>query len=225
MKKHLSLSASGLKLIAISTMFIDHVGILFFPGDLLWRIVGRISFPIFALLVAEGFEKTSNVRNYLFRLLAFAAVSQIPYSLFLQTADVTSDKLNIFFTLSAGLLALLLLKKLPSLYAFLGIGFIAILAEYFSFSYGMYGVFTVLASSVLLRLRETGSLLLIVLHVLNTTVTFISGKLSLQIFATLSVPILMLYNKERGGEFNRLFFYGFYPVHLLILSLVWIFTR
>ena len=114
------------------TMAVDHIGILFFPGELLWRVVGRISFPIFALLIAEGFEKTSNVRNYFFRLLAFAAVSQIPYSLFLQTANITSNKLNIFFTLSAGLLSLMLLKRLPRVYAFLGIGSIAVLAEYFS---------------------------------------------------------------------------------------------
>ncbi|HBV01468.1 MAG TPA: hypothetical protein DEF00_03710 [Candidatus Taylorbacteria bacterium] len=225
MKKNLFISSTGLKLIAMLTMAVDHIGILFFPGELLWRVVGRISFPIFALLIAEGFEKTSNVRNYFFRLLAFAAVSQIPYSLFLQTANITSNKLNIFFTLSAGLLSLMLLKRLPRVYAFLGIGSIAVLAEYFSFSYGVYGVLTVLASSLFLRLRNAGSLLLSVLHILSTAGAFIFGNLSLQIYATLSVPILTLYNRERGRELHRLFLYGFYPIHLLILSLIWYLFR
>lgn len=206
-------------------MLIDHIGVLFFPGELLWRIVGRISFPLFALLIAEGFEKTSNVRNYLFRLLAFAAISQIPYSLFLETANATADKLNIFFTLSAGLLSLILPKKLPTGYALLGIGSIAVLAEYLSFSYGMYGVLTVLVSSLFLRLRKTGVSLLLVLHMLSTVGALMSGQFSLQVFAALSVPIFMLYNRERGREFSRFFFYGFYPIHLLILSIIWIVTR
>jgi hypothetical protein len=224
-KKKLFISSTGLKLVAVATMLIDHIGILFFPGELLWRVVGRISFPVFALLIAEGFEKTSNVRNYLFRLLAFAAVSQIPYRLFLQTADITSDKLNIFFTLSAGLVSLLLLKKLPWIYAFLGIGSIAVLAEYFSFSYGVYGVLTVLISSLFLRFRSAGIVVLSSLPPLRTIIEFIFGHISLQVYATLSVPIIMLYNRERGRELHRLFLYGFYPVHLLILSIVWYLFR
>ncbi len=202
-------------------MLIDHVGMLFFPEHLLFRVVGRISFPIFAFLIAEGFEKTSNVRRYLFRLLAFAAISQVPYSLFMQASGLSSIRLNIFFTLSAGLLALMVFKRLPVAYSIPSIVLLSIVAEFASFDYGIYGILTVLASSLFLRFRAIGFLVLLGLPLLRTTVEFLSGFLSIQIYATLSAPFLMLYNGERGRQLPRLFLYGFYPVHLLVLLLIW----
>ena len=52
-----------LKLFAASFMLIDHIGILFFPEIMIFRILGRISFPIFAFLVVEGFMHTRNIKN------------------------------------------------------------------------------------------------------------------------------------------------------------------
>lgn len=48
------LNGFHLKLIAICTMFIDHLGYTLFPGDLWLRCVGRVAFPIFCFLIAEG---------------------------------------------------------------------------------------------------------------------------------------------------------------------------
>jgi len=224
-KKRLSLSSTGLKIIAMLTMAIDHIGVLFFPGDLMWRVIGRISFPIFALLIAEGFERTGNVRNYLIRLLAFAAISQVPYRLFLQAANQPIEKLNIFFTLAAGLFSLLLLKKLIPVHAWLGVFGIAAAAQYLNFDYGAYGVFLVLVSALFLRTREVGIFLLFVLHTFQTVWVFLIGQLSIQIYAALSVPFVALYNRERGRELHRLLLYGFYPMHLLVLLLIWIFLN
>src|SRR3989344_3632203 len=103
--KKVSLSSNALKLIACATMLIDHVGALFFPGVLLWRLVGRLSFPLFAFLIAEGAEQSSDARKYLFRLLALAVVSELPYRLFIHATGFAGQRLNIFFTLSAGLVA------------------------------------------------------------------------------------------------------------------------
>ena len=47
-------SNNVLKIIACITMLIDHMGVLLFPKITILRIIGRIAFPIFAFLLAEG---------------------------------------------------------------------------------------------------------------------------------------------------------------------------
>lgn len=84
------MSVFVLKLIAIGTMFIDHLTyILALSGFLpyssvsyrIGRAVGRIAFIIFAYLLVNGFDKTSDRRKYLGRLIFYAAVSQVPFTL------------------------------------------------------------------------------------------------------------------------------------------------
>ena len=58
------LNGFHLKLIAICTMFIDHLGYTLFPGDLWLRCVGRVAFPIFCFLIAEGCVYTHDRRKY-----------------------------------------------------------------------------------------------------------------------------------------------------------------
>ena len=45
-----------LKLIACLTMIIDHIGVIFFPSMLIFRIIGRLSMPLFAYSLAKGFK-------------------------------------------------------------------------------------------------------------------------------------------------------------------------
>ena len=219
----ISFTSFHLKIIAILTMVTDHVGFLFFHDQLLWRIIGRISFAVFAFLIAEGFEKTSNVNKYFNRLISFAVISQIPYTLFRYAAEgkITTD-LNIFFTLAAGLLVILCWKQLPlygSIPLILGI---ATFAQAFSFDYGAYGVIVVLASQIMLFYRKLGWIALLLIHQLPVIVYSMFGIFSIQGFAALSIPIVASYNGERGMRLPRYAFYLFYPGNLLILWLLWI---
>ncbi|MDO8594160.1 MAG: TraX family protein [bacterium] len=221
-----SFSSSTIKLIAVLAMLIDHIGLLFFPEQLLWRVIGRLSFPLFALLIAEGFEKTGSVRKYFFRLLAFAAISQLPYAFFMAAAGVSPYHLNIFFTLASGLLVLILFKKTSPAIATVGAILLCAFTEWFGFDYGAYGVLLILCSSLLLRFRNSGTILITLLSFGNTMVGFFLGILSVQLFATMSVPIAYFYNRERGRHlFPRHFFYWFYPVHMLILLCIWLFVK
>ena len=118
-----------LKLFAIIIMTIDHVGAIigteilegfsFLTSSnlisqdtyILLRSIGRLAFPIFCYLIAEGFFYTRNVCKYALRLLIFAFVSQIPYSLGIYKTFVNLKKLNVFFTLTLGLILVIIVDK------------------------------------------------------------------------------------------------------------------
>ena len=81
------MSVFVMKLLAVASMLVDHTAIFLYPRFIakplyLWlRGVGRLAFPIYAFLIVNGCEKTHDVKRYLTRLVAFAAISQIPYTL------------------------------------------------------------------------------------------------------------------------------------------------
>ena len=77
----MGLNSFQLKCIAVLTMIIDHTGAVLFPGDLVFRYIGRISFPVFCFLLVEGFSHTRDMRKYMLRLGVFAVISEIPYDL------------------------------------------------------------------------------------------------------------------------------------------------
>lgn len=81
LKGRQSLTGFQLKLIALVTMIIDHVGAVFFPWTDDFRIIGRIAFPIYAFLIAEGCRHTRDRRRYLTGLGLFALVSEIPFDM------------------------------------------------------------------------------------------------------------------------------------------------
>ncbi|HSK68435.1 MAG TPA: TraX family protein [Candidatus Limnocylindria bacterium] len=99
---------SLLKLVAVLTMMVDHAGVVFFPGVLWLRVIGRIAFPLFAWGIAVGAQKTRDWRLYALRLLLIGIVSQPFYMLALTHSWA---ELNIFATLLLGLLAVVGIQK------------------------------------------------------------------------------------------------------------------
>lgn len=100
------LSGSALKVIAVISMVADHCAYyLMEHGMFLYEVMrcfGRIAFPVFAFLIAEGFQHTRNRMKYFLQLLGFAVISELPWYL-LNGLDGTH---NVLFTLALGVLAL-----------------------------------------------------------------------------------------------------------------------
>ena len=144
-----SLSGSSLKVIAIVSMTIDHLGLYMLGGDdpasasvtyHLMRMVGRLAFPIFAFLLVEGYVHTHNIRRYIMNLLMAAIISDIPWMLL-----GGYDSHNVMFTLLLGLMAVSFIDRFwrNRLVTLTVIGLIGVLAEWLQTDYSWRGIFLI----------------------------------------------------------------------------------
>jgi hypothetical protein len=208
-----------LKWVAILTMTVDHVGAILFPEFTGLRVIGRISFPLFAYLLILGMESTRNMRDYFLRLFIFAFISQVSFSLALDYGFF--EYMNIFFTLSSGLLFVYFFKKnspialVPMLVSFV-----------LPFDYGIYGVAMIGCMQILKENTKFGIGALVLLNVLFLV------PFNIQFLSLAALPFILLHIK---GYFNvtrevdekfpyplwrKYFFYIFYPLHLALLFLI-----
>ena len=223
------LSNFDLKLIAIITMTIDHIGVVFgTPFYNLLRAVGRLSFPIFAFLLTEGYVHTKSFSKYFFRLLVLALFSEVIYDYVFFGSFIYIDANNIFFTLALGLLTLFLLDKskglikryfkdkvdlviiLPITYLLIVV-IMGLMGEFLSFSYGMLGIL-VISFFYLFKKNFPLTVLSVSLS------TLILGD-TMQYFSLFSLILICFYNKKLGKK-CKLFFYLYYPLHILVLGFI-----
>ena len=216
-------SSFDLKILAILTMTIDHIGSIFFPDMIFFRIIGRLSFPLFAWMIAVGYIYTKDFPVYLLRLSILAVIAQIPFALLM-------GGINVVATLTAGLLAIWAYDKLNSkilkTISILALGFVA---TYFGFSYEFFGVFLVLSFYAFrndfykllisqLVLYGFYVILLLSLNPSNPAMTLIVA------LGLLALPFIYLWNTKQGPKLKYLF-YIFYPGHLLLLYFIKLFLN
>ena len=210
-----------LKLCALFTMFVDHVGAVIIENTYLYnlesfqmldvclRLIGRLAFPIYAFLLVEGFLHTSSFKKYTLRMLAFAIVSEIPFDL-AAYGKINWNHQNVFFTLLIGLLVLKGLEKVEENKAAVASVTIAgcAVAYLLKVDYSYIGV-----------------LLIVVLYILRNDHKkrcIVGGILfAYELTSIFAFMMIYRYNGKKGEtKLPKIVFYGFYPVHLLLLWLV-----
>lgn len=220
------MSSAVLQWIALLSMVTDHVGYALFPELHVLRSIGRISYPIFAFLLAEGFLHTSSRKKYAARLAVFAVLAEIPYELFLYgELGRVFPMTNILFSMLVAFGAMWCAEQGGAY--LLGSGILALGAELGGFSYGAYGVVLTLCFYLCaVSGREPGEKRLsrkargmVAAALIVCTALYCFFKASLfQSWAVLAALPLLLYHGERGKRMPRYFFYVFYPVHLAALA-------
>nr|WP_019638780.1 TraX family protein [Paenibacillus fonticola] len=204
-----------MQFIAMLTMLIDHVGLLFFPDQAVWRIIGRIAFPLYVYALAQGHQHTSSHGKYVLRLLGIAVVSQIPYQILFET-----NELNVVASLFMGLLLLRVLDGLsPGWPAFLLIASGCIFFEVFPFEYGAYGLLLMLIFNYV----KSGPQLIMMHLLLNLAALFTYGWV-IQLFSILPTIFIVygpdLWKRLESWNMPRWIWRAFYPVHLAVLAII-----
>lgn len=233
------LSTDVLKILAVIFMLFDHLWATVVSGNDWMTYLGRLTFPIFAFQISEGFIHTSNLKKYTLRLLAFAIISEIPFNLFYGGNWFYPYHQNVIFTLLLGLLAITVIDKarkeknaktiVKSVLILIPIS----LAAFIGFpDYGFWGYLTVIMF-YLFRDFPFAWLLQLISMLLFNLILFegqmiivdIFGKsfeFAIQGFAVFALIPIWLYGgrKGKGGKALQYGFYAFYPVHMIILYLI-----
>ena len=226
------LSGNQLKILAVIFMTIDHIGMMLFPAQKIFRLIGRLAFPIFAYTFAEGCKYTKNRKRHFLVLFAVAVLCQAIYSYALKTLHMN---ILITFSLSVATInAFDFAKKKDNLISYIipmavlvcVFSICHILPQFFSrasgfgIDYGFIGVMLPVLVYFGKDKQEKLFLLAFGLLILGSYSASIR-----QLFAICAVPILALYNGERGKWKMKYFFYAYYPLHLLVIFLIGMFLN
>ncbi len=251
----IALTGFTLKIIALISMLIDHTLKAGFidqkmlidcfgmdiPGS--YRLItfiealGRLAFPIFAFMIAEGMRHTRSRKKYILQLLLFGVVSEIPFDLVLVPIGIEGipwhaflspiTDLNVFFTLALGALGIALTEQLmgkntPKSLLFLPAAACALVGALLGVDYSLFGVLMIY-SAYFLKGRAAQLLGMAAIqfalyfgYLTNWAFAFSSNVLILYLAACIPLLLLALYNGQRGRKCKWLF-YIFYPAHLAIL--------
>lgn len=233
------LTSDMLRTIAIVLMVLDHIWATAMSFGDWMTYLGRMAFPIFAFQIAEGFVHTSNLKKYIFRLLGFALVSEIPFNLFYSSRVFNPYHQNVLFTLLLGLLAIMVIEKgrkskdnKSRLISVLLLSLICVASVIGFVDYGFWGMITVVMFYILRDFRFAWLAQLVAMIMINVVMfegqvfpVEIFGKffeIPYQGFAVFALIPIWLYGGKKGKS-NKIMqygFYAFYPVHMLVLYLI-----
>lgn len=201
------------------------------------RAVGRISFVLFAFLIVEGFVHTRSRGRYLLRLLLFALLSEIPFDLAFSGMAVDWSGQNIYWTLFLGVLMLTVWEYLGQYRGFWAQAVrLAVLvsgcfaAFCFALDYRFMGVLLIFVLyqtrdfPVVTQFLSAGFVMFFgiwgancIRYAQDYTALYLFRFSLREMYGLLAFALIPFYNGERGRQLPKPFYYGFYPVHLLIL--------
>lgn len=201
------------------SMLVDHVGLVFFPDELAWRIVGRLAFPIYAYSLVQGYARTRSLRRYAARLAWIGLAAQLPYMALFRIAGV-----NTVGTLLAGLLVMAAADRLDRagkpFWKWLVFTAAGVLLEALSFDYGAYG----LALILIYRYGAGRPYATVAAHAALNLIALVAKSWVLQLWSIVPT-ILFAFGPAAVVDGRRpavplWLWRSFYPAHLTALAVV-----
>ncbi len=229
------LSGNMLKLLAALFMVIDHVGVILFPECLILRVIGRLSYPIFAFMIAEGCFYTKNKIKYFLFIFLLGVLCQVVYFIIDNSLDM-----GILITFSISVILIYALEKFQKTLCkenfnikfsiFYGLIFTSLVIADFLFckcfdvDYGFWGTLApvfVCAFRKEKGYKDNAHKLPIHIFAFLIGLLILSADLGgIQFYSLFSILFLLMYSGKRGERNMKYFFYIFYPVHFIILHLI-----
>ena len=220
MENKRGLTGNQLKILAMVTMTLDHVGLSLLPQYPVLRLLGRLAMPIYAFLIAQGCRHTRSRGRYLLRLFGLGAVCQGVYYF-----AMGSVYMGILITFSLSVVLIWALERakemkktgpiLTAAAAVLGAVFVCrvlpglLPGTDFGLDYGIFGVLLPVAA-YFWGLPGMG---------IDLALLCLSSGGN-QWWSLLSLLPLVCYNGQRGKWKLGTFFYLYYPVHLAVIQLI-----
>lgn len=220
--KSFGLNGNQLKILALLIMTVDHIGMILFPYATVLRIIGRLAYPIFAFMIAEGCRYTKNRKKYLLSVAAVAFVCQMVYLIAMKSLYMC-----IFVTFTFSIILIYTLdfardkKKLwawaLAALVLLAVIFIAYVVPRkfpirdFRIDYGIVGI--LVPVFIYIGRNKWEKLLLAAFILLLLCIDY----RWVQWYCLLALPLIALYNGERGKLKMKYLFYLYYPLHLVAL--------
>ena len=235
LEKEKGLSSFTLKLIAILAMTVDHAAWLFVPTQSFWgqtlHIIGRLTAPIMFFFIAEGYRHTRSVWKYAGRLFLFAAISTLPFS-FYNTGKWSFYSFGIMYTLALGLLSIFAYDKIKNPIVSTLLIFILCAASLYG-DWPILGVLFCLSFHIFHGHHKKQCIaigLMSILYYVDRIIThvnnggiFLDGVLANLFLLSIPLPIFILkfYNEEKRGKPSlRWIFYLYYPLHLIVIGVL-----
>lgn len=227
-----------LRVVAMTTMLIDHCGEVFFSNNIWMRSIGRIAFPLFCFLLVEGFEYAASWRKHALFLLILAVISEFPYDLmqFRLNFIMYLVSQNVIWTLLFGYLVIVCLRvpEKMSVKLLLGIpvfGAACALTYLLSTDYIIFGICLIVLFYLLRQVRKKAPALRygIIFSVVYLAAVFVwfricygfgpdTWQAALGYVAVL--PLCLCYGGEQGyhAKWFSCLSKAFYPAHMLIIG-------
>ena len=186
---------------------------------LVLQFVLACAIPVFTFLLVDGFQKTSNLKNYILRVLGVAALSEVPFNLAMSGKWLDLNSRNPVFAMVLGLIMLYIFNYYSdkgiknTLIKVLTIFLAVLWVDMLRISDGMAIVIMV---SALWGLRKKRSLQVFG----GCAVMFLCSIFSpFYLLAPMVFLTAHFYNDEIGDD-NKFINYLAYPAVLLVIGLV-----
>ena len=193
------------------------------------RIIGRLAFPIYCFLLAEGMRRTRDPKKYSLRLGIGALLAELPFDLLFE-GGISWESQSVMITLTLGAVMIWCMNKTEKKWLkLLTLIPFAFLADLCKCDYGAGGIAMIAVFALFDRLPvQAFALALVNWQLLPSAAVMIYGiVVIIQLFAVFAMVPIALYSGKKLTH-NRVVqwaFYLFYPVHLLILWMVLGFIR